>query len=90
MYAFNPRTGEAGISLSVRGQSGLQSEFQNSQDYIEKPCLRKKKNIYIYIYGEGIGSLQMVVSPHVVARNETQELWNVNVMSLYQLVTAWI
>jgi hypothetical protein len=27
----------------VRGQPGLQSEFQDSQDYTEKPCLEKKK-----------------------------------------------
>jgi hypothetical protein len=29
--------------LSVRGQPGLQSEFQDSQGYTEKPCLRKKE-----------------------------------------------
>jgi hypothetical protein len=27
----------------VRGQPGLQSEFQNSQSYTEKPCLEKLK-----------------------------------------------
>jgi hypothetical protein len=27
----------------VRGQPGLQSEFQDSQGYTEKPCLKKKK-----------------------------------------------
>jgi hypothetical protein len=27
----------------VQGQSGLQSEFQDSQGYTEKPCLEKKK-----------------------------------------------
>jgi hypothetical protein len=27
----------------VRGQPGLQSEFQDSQGYTEKPCLRKNK-----------------------------------------------
>jgi hypothetical protein len=26
----------------VRGQPGLQSEFQDSQGYTEKPCLEKK------------------------------------------------
>jgi hypothetical protein len=26
----------------VRGQLGLQSEFQDSQCYTEKPCLKKK------------------------------------------------
>jgi hypothetical protein len=27
----------------VRGQPGLHSEFQDSQGYTEKPCLKKKK-----------------------------------------------
>jgi hypothetical protein len=37
----------------VRGQPGLQSEFQDSQGYTEKPCLekpkkkKKKKKIYL-------------------------------------------
>jgi hypothetical protein len=42
--------------FGVRGQPGLQSEFQDSQGYTEKPCLEKKKQktknkqtIYIYI-----------------------------------------
>ena len=29
------------ILKQVRGQPGLQSEFQDSQDYTEKPCLKK-------------------------------------------------
>jgi hypothetical protein len=29
--------------FSVRGQPGLQSEFQDSQAYTEKPCLEKNK-----------------------------------------------
>jgi hypothetical protein len=33
--------GEAGFW--VRGQPGLQSEFQDSQDYTEKLCLEKQK-----------------------------------------------
>jgi hypothetical protein len=28
----------------VRGQSGLQSEFQDSQSYTEKPCHKNKNN----------------------------------------------
>jgi hypothetical protein len=27
----------------VQGQPGLQSEFQDSQGYTEKPCLKKQK-----------------------------------------------
>jgi hypothetical protein len=43
-HAFNPSTweAEAGGFLSSR-QPGLQSEFQDSQGYTEKPCLGKKK-----------------------------------------------
>jgi hypothetical protein len=33
---------EAGGFLSS-GQPGLQGEFQDSQGYIEKPCLKNKK-----------------------------------------------
>jgi hypothetical protein len=32
------------VDFLVRGQPGLQSEFQDSQDYTEKPCLKKKKS----------------------------------------------
>jgi hypothetical protein len=43
VHAFNPSTweAEAGGSLSSR-QPGLQSEFQDSQGYTEKPCLKKQ------------------------------------------------
>ena len=39
-HAFNPSTREA---EEVRGQPSLQSEFQDSQSYIEKPCFEKPK-----------------------------------------------
>ena len=47
VHAFNPSTweAEAGVFLSW-GQSGLQSEFQDSQVYTEKPCLEKQKQTY--------------------------------------------
>jgi hypothetical protein len=32
------------VDLWVGGQPGLQSEFQDSQGYTEKPCLEKPKN----------------------------------------------
>jgi hypothetical protein len=31
------------VDFWVWGQLGLQSEFQDSQDYTEKPCLEKQK-----------------------------------------------
>jgi hypothetical protein len=31
------------VDFLVRGQPGLQSEFQDSQGYTEKPCLKKPK-----------------------------------------------
>jgi hypothetical protein len=42
VHAFNPSTweAEAGGFLSSR-LSGLQSEFQDTQGYTEKPCLKK-------------------------------------------------
>jgi hypothetical protein len=44
-YPFNPSTqeAEAGRSLWVWGQPGLQSEFQDSQGSTEKPFLKNKK-----------------------------------------------
>jgi hypothetical protein len=42
-YAFNPSTQRQGqADFWVRGQPGLQSEFQDSQSYTEKPCLEKQ------------------------------------------------
>jgi hypothetical protein len=32
------------MNFGVGGQPGLQSEFQDSQGYTEKPCLEKPKN----------------------------------------------
>jgi hypothetical protein len=45
VHAFDPSTweAEAGGFLSLI-QPGLQSEFQDSQGYTEKPCLEKPKN----------------------------------------------
>jgi hypothetical protein len=44
----------------VRGEPGLQSEFQDSQGYIEKPCLEKpkKKKKKSYAYKEPINFLK--------------------------------
>jgi hypothetical protein len=44
VHAFNPSTWEAdaGRFLSS-GKPGLQSEFQDSQGYTEKPCLEKNQ-----------------------------------------------
>ena len=43
-HTFNPSTWEAGAgeSLLSQGQPGLQSEFQDSQGYTEKPYLEKQ------------------------------------------------
>jgi hypothetical protein len=45
VWAFSPSTQEAGASTSlwVQGQPGLQGKFQDSQGYIEKLYLKKKK-----------------------------------------------
>jgi hypothetical protein len=43
-HAFNPSTWEAEAGgFWVRGQPGLESEFQDSQGSTHKPCLKKKK-----------------------------------------------
>ena len=46
MHAFNPSTqeAEAGGTLLVKGQPGLQRVFQNRlQSYTEKLCLKNKR-----------------------------------------------
>jgi hypothetical protein len=40
-HNFNPSTWEAEAG-GVQGQPGLQSKFQDSQGYLEKPCLKIK------------------------------------------------
>lgn len=42
VYNFNQEA-EAGRSLQIPDQAGLQTELQNSQGYIEKPCPGKEK-----------------------------------------------
>jgi hypothetical protein len=42
-HAFNPSTREAEAGRFLSSRPGLQSEFQNSQGYTEKPCLKKPK-----------------------------------------------
>jgi hypothetical protein len=44
MHAFNASTWEQRqTDFRVQGLPGLQSEFQDSQCYTEKPCLQKTK-----------------------------------------------
>jgi hypothetical protein len=42
-HAFKPSTREAEADGSLSSRPGLQSEFQDSQSYTEKPCLEKTK-----------------------------------------------
>jgi hypothetical protein len=45
VQTFNPALKrQRQVDLWVQGQPGLQSEFQDSQGYTEKFCLKKKKN----------------------------------------------
>jgi hypothetical protein len=43
-HAFNPSTQEAEAG-GFQDQPEFQSEFQDSQGYTEKPCLKKKKKL---------------------------------------------
>jgi hypothetical protein len=49
-HAFNPSTWETETGRSLSFEARLeQSEFQNSHEYTEKPCLEKlKKNNNVY------------------------------------------
>jgi hypothetical protein len=43
--SLNPALGrQRQLDFRVQGQSGLQSEYQDSQGYTEKPCLEKPQN----------------------------------------------
>ena len=44
MYTTITQEAEAGKSLRVQDQPGLQHEFQDSQGYTEKPCQEKTKS----------------------------------------------
>ena len=41
------------MDFCVRGQLGLQSEFQDSQGYAEKPCPEKPKKKKKNVEGQG-------------------------------------
>jgi hypothetical protein len=42
-HTFHPSTWEAEAGGFLSSRPGLQSEFQDSQGYTEKPCLKKTK-----------------------------------------------
>lgn len=55
MHTLNSSTqkAEEGGSLLVQSQAGFHNEFQNSQEYVERPCPQKQnkaKQIYMHIY----------------------------------------
>jgi hypothetical protein len=52
----------------VRGQPGLQSEFQDSQGYTEKPCLEKpkKKKSWGKTMRNFDATLKIKISPHLI------------------------
>jgi hypothetical protein len=51
--AFNPSTWEAEAG-GFRGQPGLQSEFQDSQDYLKKPKKQTNKKKMVAYFQENI------------------------------------
>ena len=58
VQVFNPSTQEAEAGGSHEFKASLLYRvFQNSQGYVEKPCLKKKLSLYIYIYKEELGGV---------------------------------
>jgi hypothetical protein len=47
------------VDFWVRGQPGLQSEFQDSQSYTEKPCLEKPKKKKKRVFGWNVMCLDL-------------------------------
>ena len=44
VHTFGPRTQEAEADESLSSRPAWSTEFQDSQGYTEKPCLKKDKN----------------------------------------------
>jgi hypothetical protein len=67
--AFNPSTWETGRWLSISSRpAGLQSKFQDSQGYTEKPCLEKKIELRAKVMGENDGKQKENKYNHMVHR----------------------
>lgn len=49
-FSSSTKEAEAGRAMWVQDHSGLQSEFQDSKSYTEKPCLREKEKKKIPSY----------------------------------------
>jgi hypothetical protein len=52
-HAFNPSTWEAEAGGFLNSRPTWSTEFQDSQGYIEKPCLEKtktNKKIYLFLF----------------------------------------
>jgi hypothetical protein len=70
VHTFNPALGrQRQVNFWVRNHPSLQSEFQDSQGYTEKPCLKqtnkntKWKNIF-YTKGSMLGRIMTSVIVH--------------------------
>jgi hypothetical protein len=57
--------GQRQVYLWVRGQPGLQSEFQGSQGYTEKPCLETKNNKTINLSNVGFSKIFIQVLKYI-------------------------
>jgi hypothetical protein len=52
------------VDFWVQGQAGLQSEFQDSQGYTEKPCLEPPPHKK-YIYNSDKTVFLTIIPPHL-------------------------
>jgi hypothetical protein len=83
VHTFNLRQ----VDLWAWGQPGLQSKFQDSQDYAEKPCLRKqnkrpKKCLKIkkeytkpFLFYRDGKMLKVLPFPHIPAAEPESSWW---------------
>ena len=72
VHTFNPRTQEtkASVSLWVQRQAGIYSEFQDSQRYNVRPCLKNR-----FVYNSDTERLWWLQIIHLNTYANTCELW---------------
>jgi hypothetical protein len=74
VQALNPSTrGQRQADFWVWGQPGLQSEFQDSQGYTEKPCLKKKKKFVSFAHRTGVSLCEGITEMTITKKDQMRK-----------------
>ena len=68
----------------IRGQPGLQSEFQDSQGSTEKPCLKKKRK-----ERKDVMNVSHVITITGILKDAKQPIMREKTMTLWSDTTQW-